>query len=228
VFGLLPPSAHGGKYKALQKQLWAFWERVTGQEYDIAILNGDLIDGGIDIQYHVTMDRSEQVQLAEEAMRAVQAKKVYITLGTPLHTGGEGVFERLLPGDVKEEHRLKIEGLNVHVRHKVPVSKTGYGQETLLARDALAQVVADSHLLVGDRPRLVVRGHAHRYVRTNNEIVDGLIVPCLQYPYSWYGATISRWQYAMGVCVMIVDGEAYTVEPHLISLVGGWLRYAKV
>ena len=228
VFGLTPPEWEVRGYETLQKALWKFWEEVTREEYDLAIVNGDLVDGGIDIVQRVTQERQEQVEMAQVAVGKIQAQKVYITLGTPLHTGGEAVYERLV-GDAQEEWRIEIEGIRMHVKHKVAASKTGYGQESLLAREALGQAVYDQEVLGLPPPNLVVRSHAHRFCHVQNEVTNGLLVPCLQYPFSWYGATISKWQYAMGVVVVEVEGGRYRVDPRLIQLsVTGWRRYERI
>lgn len=228
VFGLTPPDWIKKGYEALQKPLWTFWGEVTRDEYDVAVVNGDLIDGAIDTSGKVTVDRLEQIEMAREALAMIRAKKIYVTLGTPLHTGGESAYESLL-GDAKEEWRIDIDGVRIHVKHKINASKTGYGQESLLAREALGQAVYDQEVLRLPPPRLIVRSHAHRFCYVQNEIVDGLIIPCLQYPFSWYGATISKWQYAMGVAELQIEPTGYTIEPRLIKLnLSEWRRYERI
>lgn len=216
-WGLTPPRWQTEEH---QRKLWKVWEDICAEEYGVAIANGDLIDGAIDVTDRVAVDRIEQLKMAAEALKKIKAKKVYIVLGTPAHTGGDGIYEEVL-GEGHTELRLKVEGVRMHIRHKAGSSSTPYGTESQLMKEAVRQAYYDQEVLGLEKPMLVIRSHIHRYTYIQGEHVHCLAVPCLQYPYAWYGATRMSWGYTMGVVVLDVDGDQYAVKPRLVSLKRG-------
>jgi len=223
-FGLTPPAWQGGEFQDLQEKLWAFWEQITAEDYDIAILLGDLIDGGIDVIDHVSLDRVEQIKMASEAIRLLKAETIRILTGTPLHVNGTAEFEKFLATGsnikVLREGRFEIEDLRLHARHTGRDSQTPYGLEGALKKESVRQAWLDTVYLGLPPPDLVLRGHVHRYAFVDGKPVSAVSVPCLQYPFSGFGSTISKWGYDMGVAVLEISGRAFHIEPIRLGLKG--------
>jgi len=218
-WGLTPPEWQLGDYQQIQQGLWRFWEEVTQEPYDVAILNGDLIDGLVDEVEHVTADRAEQLKIAKRAIERIQAKKLYIVEGTPAHTGGEASYERLLAQSLGVEARpyvrLDVEGVRLHVRHTLGGSATPYSSP--IRKEAVRQVWMDQNNGI-DPPHVVIRSHVHCYQVDQDERVMGIVTPALQLPFSVYGRTRRPWKYDVGVVVLHVGNGLCLPKPVLLKL----------
>jgi len=218
-WGLTPPEWQVGDYQQVQQGLWKFWEEVTQEPYDVAILNGDLIDGLVDEVEHVTADRAEQLKIAKRAIERIQAKKLYIVEGTPAHTNGEASYERLLGEmmdiEAKPYLRLEIEGIKFHIRHVVSGSATPYG--SMIRKEAVRQVWVDESNGI-EPPDVVIRSHVHYYQVDQDERVMGIVTPALQLPFSVYGRTRRPWKYNVGVVVLHVGNGLCLPRPILLKL----------
>jgi predicted Zn-dependent protease with MMP-like domain len=218
-WGLTPPEWQVDTYRPIQQKLWEFWEEVTKDPYDIAILNGDLIDGLIDSAEHVTAAREEQLKIAVTAINKIKTNRLYIVEGTPAHVSGEASFERLLGKLLGvEAHpylRLDVEGTRIHVRHVLGSGATPYS--SAIRKEAVRQVWIDESNGI-DPPHVVIRSHVHYYHIDQDERVMGIVVPALQLPFSIYGRTRRTWKYDVGVVILHVGNELCLPRPMLLKL----------
>lgn len=217
IAGLTPPTYQLNEdhpklcgFAKFQKEtwLWFYNEIERLKPFDVAIWNGDMIDGkgaktgGTEL---LTSDRNIQVDMASEIIWKVGAKKNILTYGTSYHTGNEEDFEGSLADNIqaeaiKSELNLDINGVVLNVKHHIGGSSTPYGQGTPLLKDQLFQALrADQE----ERPKadIIVRSHVHEYLQTTNRNGTAIILPALQGSMTKYGQRR---------CIKIVDyGFAY-------------------
>jgi len=203
IAGLTPPEYHLnedhprlGHFAKFQNEtwLWFYNEIERLKPFDIAIWNGDLIDGkgrrsgGTEL---LTTDRNIQVDMASEIIWKVGAKKDVLTYGTSYHTGQEEDFERKISDNVnaeaiKPELNLDINGIILNVKHHTIPSSSPYGQGTPLLKDQLYQMLWAEH---EERPKanIVVRSHIHEYLKIDSRNGIALVLPALQGAMTKYG-----------------------------------------
>jgi len=220
LWGLTPPQWHIEKYKSIQQSLWDFWESITKEKYDVAIFNGDLIDGSIDELEHIVIDREEQVAIAVESLKRVKANKYYIVEGTPAHTVGEGSFERIVASQLNipcSPHlRLEINGVRMHIRHVTGNSSAPYS--ALLKKEIVRQIWTDENFGI-DPPHLIIRSHVHKFEVTYDDRAMGFTTPSLELPFSIYGRTQRPWKYDVGVVKLYIDEEGHCYpDPILLKI----------
>jgi hypothetical protein len=189
-----PYQGHGdSKWEQLQFSLWSWFKTEVEKHkpYDIAILNGDLIDGkgfrsgGSEL---ITADRMMQARIAFDAFRIVEAQKVRIIAGTPYHSGTEEDFEQrimdlyLADGIDCAFHGhgfYTINGRNLDVKHKISSSSVHHGRATPLLKEIDANLfwAMDDVEPMAD---IVIRGHVHYHLQTEQDGRYGFILPSLQ------------------------------------------------
>jgi hypothetical protein len=169
--GLTPPKAQRRYGRDLTRQLLWNWfhERIRKHApFDGAILNGDSVDGdgarsgGIGL---LTTDRVEQIDIAEEAVSYISAKRWWHTAGTPYHSGCQESWERILSKAIGARYELEahldLNGMQLCVRHYIGNTQSPASRFTGLSNAQVKQVL---WALRGQQPRanLIVRSHVHR------------------------------------------------------------------
>lgn len=203
IAGLTPPEYHLnedhprlGHFAKFQKEtwLWFYNEIERLKPFDVAIWNGDLIDGKgrkSGSTELLTADRNMQVDMASEIIWKVGAKKDVLTYGTSYHTGQEEDFERKIADNIdaeaiKSELNLDINGVILNVKHHTVPSSSPYGQGTPLLKDQLYQMLRAEQ---EERPKanIVVRSHIHEYIKITSRNGIALVLPALQGAMTKYG-----------------------------------------
>jgi hypothetical protein len=165
------------------------------QRPDVLICNGDAIEGNQSRQGGaelITPDRSVQCDMAIEALSQWNAKKVFMTYGTPYHVGQEAEdFERGIAKKLKakiEGHLfLNIEGVMFDIRHKVNTSAIPHGRATALLRSLMWAVIKDAEH-TAPKVDVLIRSHAHYYVGVDLPRQKAFITPGLQLARGRFGA----------------------------------------
>jgi len=198
------------KFAIFQRETWAWFENAIRklQPFDIAVWNGDMIDGkgtrsgGSEL---LTPDRTVQVEMATDIVNFVGAKKVVMTYGTPYHAGQEEDFEGLIATAtgavaIKDELNIDIEGVVFNVKHQTGSSSVPYSTATAPLKDQLYQALW-AEFEERESADIVVRSHIHEYIQINNRRGSVIVLPALQGAMTKFGGRR---------CVKLVDyGFAY-------------------
>lgn len=193
VAGLTPPkynekSEKNYKYYVYRRGLFEWFEREVGKlgKIDICVANGDLIDGkgpktGGNEQ--IVQSRPDQIQMAVDVLKMIDAKEYHFTYGTGYHVGPEDDWElqiaQAFGTDVNNVLTLNINGLVMKWRHHINGSQAPTGRATPLLRmqewDALWSL--DGEFERGD---VIVFGHTHYFQEITNRYGTAIISPALQ------------------------------------------------
>ena len=199
--GLTPPKwwtqILGDKWYRTQIDLWEeFAKGIDGlKPIDFLIVNGDCIDGrapksgGSEL---ITVSRSVQVEMASFAINYCEAKKVYITRGTPYHVGyleewENEVAKQTNAAKIGDHEFYDVNGVVFDVKHKIGGSSIPHGQHTALAKERLWNL---HWAEVGMQPKadILIRSHVHYFSVAQKDNWLGVITPALQGMGSKYGA----------------------------------------
>lgn len=170
---------------------------------DVLIVNGDCVEGvnrkggGLGVW---TADPMVQVDQAAELLKMWKAKQTFIVQGSNYHIKegnvqveeclAQKVGAEVFPGQshTKVDRRrrsgkhwyLSLEGVTIHVAHKVGVSRVFHYRTTPLSREMLHSRLNDllRHQMKEQRVRLVMRAHAHYYLWVEHSGTEGVILPC--------------------------------------------------
>lgn len=179
VLGLTHPDFDGDRrdplyhklYRA-RREYWNFFASTIAilKPIDILILNGDAIagkgekSGGIEL---IVNDRHEQCDMAVAAIEECGKPDIYMTSGTPYHTGVTEEFEREIAKTVKavkfgRHDWLSVNGLVFDYRHFISGSQMPYGRHTAGARDRVWNVLWNED---GAYPKadILIRSHVHYF-----------------------------------------------------------------
>jgi len=175
-----------------QRIIWDFFERNVNQykPFDVAVLNGDLIDGkgrksgGSEL---LTADRVKQALIAHQVFRHVEAPKVEIVAGTPFHSGDDEDWESVIAslfladGVDCEFHGhgfFECNGRNLDIKHKVGNSTVHHGRFTPMQKEIDANVWW--HLWdVEPLADIAIRGHVHSHLQLEQDFKYGFVLPAL-------------------------------------------------
>lgn len=187
---------HRFKLYRERRRMWKFFaETVSRLKPEILIVNGDAIDGkgkksgGTEL---LTTDRTEQVDMAGAAIESVGASQVYMTFGTPYHTGQYEDWEREIAKAVKAakiggDDSLSVNGLVFNYRHYIGRSSIPHGKYTPIARDRLWNVLWNDR---GEYPKahVILRSHVHYFAYCGDADWLAMTLPALQGYGTKYGA----------------------------------------
>ena len=206
VTGLTPPEYNNveDKHTEYRKKAWQWFSQTIRrlQPINIAIGNGDLIDGrqekngGNEL---LNCDRHIQVKMAARIVNLLEADKVYLSTGTPYHTGKLEGWENMVAeksnAEIANIIKIDVNGCKINARHKTGRSSVPHGKYTQLALQSLWE---DLKVVGTDEGKvnILIRSHVHytsAITSGNNRLA--LTTPALQ------GAT----DYGEKECTGIVD-----------------------
>lgn len=240
VVGLTPPEYIGTvpeegnrvayKHYKQRQMLWEWFERELDEAgpYDIALVNGDTIDGtgirsgGTEL---LTVDRMAQVEMAASVIRRINAPIVYMTHGTAYHSGKEEDWELLVAREVGAEigdnFNGRISGLAVNMRHFIGGTGAISSRFTGLNKAQVNQWYW-SERKQQPKANLILRSHIHscRYAGIPGENWAAWSLPALQGLGSKYGArAIDGLPVDFGFLVLDVESQDnWTITPHIMAL----------
>ena len=233
--GLTPPDWDPGgdserqvKTRAIRNLIWNFFSKAVKEygPFDFAIHNGDLVDGpqpaerGIEL---ILNDGNEQVKAAADIIKFINAKKNYISFGTPYHTGKaedqESLIAEKVGADIGGHEWLNVNGLIISYKHHIGGSSIPHGRNTPVARERLWELLWAER---GDYPKaeLLIRSHVHYYSVTGGLGWTALTTPALQ----GYGVKYARRLSGMvdiGLIVLdVVDAQHWSWTPIILRGMG--------
>lgn len=203
---------------------------------DIVIANGDLIDGlGFHDPSQTQTDLLKQAKDAFNLLKLWDAKKYFLTFGTPFHVTSKvtGVdYEQMIcdllnewrPGcariedDYNVNPSLTIKGVRFNVRHKVGTSIVPYGKATLLLRNVIAALMKKA-INGQELPHVILRSHAHYYLKVEEYGIMAVIIPCWQHPGSKFGNRQCEGLVDVGSVRFKINEETkeFWMEKHIIN-----------
>jgi hypothetical protein len=232
--GLTPPSwqyATGGgadrdKFAKLQKCIWEWWVAKCAElkKIDVLICNGDAIDGKGDRSggtEQLEEDMIKQAEMAAECLSVPGAKKIYMTYGTPYHTGKSEDFEYLvaekLGAEIHSHAFIDVNGLIFDVKHKTSSSIIPHGRHTGISRDALWNVLWSTQEEIQPNAHVTVRSHVHYFASSEAWGKLNIITPAMMGFGSKYGARQCSGIVNIGfVTFEIEDSERFSWDKHIL------------
>ena len=187
--GLTPPSfqwpigsevSHEwNKFGKIQRECWEWFKREIKamQPIDIAIVNGDTIDGrgersgGTEL---ITGDRGRQVEIAVDCLKIINPGRFVIVRGTPYHVGEQESWEDQVSSQLSEAFDCKIgdhewvavefgkETAMFDVKHYVGSSQVPYSRGTAVKRDEMWNLLW-AEAKYQPRSNWIIRSHVHYY-----------------------------------------------------------------
>lgn len=233
--GLTPTKFQGSedgrsKHFNQRKDLWKwFTSELKGEKFDLALLNGDLIDGRGDRSggtEQLTVDREVQAEMAVSVIRTINAPKNYLTYGTGYHVGKEEDWEKHIASEIKanllcDHLNIIISGLSISMRHQIAGTGSVPSRFTGLSNAQIKQLLWAER---GHQPRanLLIRSHVHvcRYVGEPASNWAAWTTPALQGLGSKYGArAIDGLPVDFGYLVLEVKSEkVWGIEAHIAPI----------
>jgi hypothetical protein len=236
--GLTPPefwwsSERNNQISDMQRETWACYKDMLDEigEVDVAIVNGDLIDGKGNRSGStelVTADLNEQIKMACRCIEQIKCKHVYLTYGTPYHTSSgsgedmEQIVANYLGYGIKSHLKLKVDGVVFDVRHDVNSSAVPYARNTALAKtavwDRLNKIREEDYDLACNKT-VYVRSHVHYYNYCGDYTGLALTLPALQTSFTKFGKRrcvgTTDWG---GVLIEVENGEILNHKPYLYTI----------
>jgi len=193
---------------------------------DILIVNGDAIDGkggksGSTEQIYP--DRVDQVEMAADIIRMFKAKHIFMTYGTPYHTGDLEDWEDLIAKDVMaekigSEDSLEVNGKVINYRHHIGRSSVPHGRHTAVAKEALWNRLWSER---GEFPKanIIIRSHVHYFSYAGSHEWVGITTPALQGYGTKYGTRRVSGTVDIGALYFEFDKNGgYTWKPLILRL----------
>ena len=230
--GLTPPgwqfskTGHRKETAKQQRETWNWFARevkpLTGA--DVAIWNGDLIDGrgersgGTEL---ITPDRLEQCAMAEAIVRTVGAQTNLFVHGTPYHTGQSEDFETQIAEEFDQQPHghlwTNVNGWIVDAKHKVGSSGIPHGRHTAPAKERMWNVLW-SEYQGQPKSHIILRSHVHYYSYCGGADWVAMTLPALQGFGSKFGERQCSGIVDFGFLHFDITEDAYTWQKHILRL----------
>lgn len=234
VMGLTPPTwqfnqdnSSRGEIARVQKEAWNWYTQAVqhvGKNIDILVVNGDLIDGRGERSGStelITTCRIQQGNIAIEALSQWNPDQVFITRGTPYHTGQAEQFEDLiadkLNAHIEDVLDLRVHGKTFNFRHKIGSSSVPYGKATQVIKEAIWNAL---YAIYHEIPSadVIIRSHVHHMVINRDGSRWSITTPALQVN-SRYGKQQCNGITDFGFLVVdIYENGHIIVNPYLAKL----------
>lgn len=233
--GLTPPdwqwdaedsNEYRAKWGAVQRQLWGYFrETISGLRPDILVVNGDAVDGGGSRSggsERICSEQNEEVLMAAECIRVARADKVFMTYGTPYHTGVQYDVESLVAhavgAEIEAEAVLDVNGVVFNFRHKVGASSVPHGRHTAVSRERMWNLLWATRDQA-PQAEVIVRSHVHYFNFCGGPGWLAMTTPALQGLGSKYGQRACSGVVDFGMIHFDIrpSGE-YSWKPHIVVL----------
>jgi hypothetical protein len=211
------------RIRNLQRECWKFFAESIAEEQpiDVAIWNGDLIDGRQEKQGGnelITADRHIQATYAASIIEHVDAPKNYIVRGTDYHVGQCESFEDSIASStgasIHDKLWLDVNGVVISARHHIGSGTAAQGRATPLLRDMLWNAI-NAAIDAEPSADILVRSHVHYRLIVHGE-KTGIITPALQARGGRYGDTRLSGTVHFGFIILdIIDPETWRKAPCL-------------
>jgi hypothetical protein len=210
----------------VQETMWNWYKGEIDKlgQVDFLIVNGDAIDGKANKlggRGLITADRSEQVDIAKDAIDYVNASKIAIIKGTRYHVGDDEDWEEVLAERVNADKVgihdwYQIDDVIIDCKHKVGSSSIPHGRYTAIAREKLWN---DLWAERGLQPNadILIRSHCHYFVHCGDAKSLRIITPALQWSTD-FGSREMSGTIDVGFIVIKIEGDSYIWQPKLLDL----------
>ncbi len=165
-----PRAGHEHQKQYEQRRvLWGWFnEHIKKYHFDMAIWNGDMIDGkgeksgGTEL---LTSDRNEQVEWAAKIIKTVGIKRNYMTYGTPYHGGATEDFEKSVCKEagcdkIENEGHYDVNGVIIAAKHYIGNTTSPVSRATAMSRAEIIQAMW-AELKQQPKANCVIRSHIH-------------------------------------------------------------------
>jgi len=196
----------------LRRQYWAWWLKSIKEsgKFDVAVANGDLIDGtgykdkGI---YQDTTNIEWQQKIAIEVLNTINTKKHFIVRGTKYHVmdvlEAENAIAAALGAVIDDAIIFKCNGKLFKVKHKGTRGGVPHSATPKLGKRIWD--IISSYAYGEDIPDFSIRSHAHEKFYCETDFGVFIQTPCLQLKgRSAYGRGIDG-LYSVGFMVIEID-----------------------
>ena len=233
--GLTPPpwqckgDGWSEKVRLVQKQCWDWFDRSVGaRKWDFVVCNGDAVDGngyrsgGTE---QISTDPQVQAEIASYILKRYMSKgtKLYMTYGTPSHTGTDSDTENLIAHDCNATEIgahvfLDADGVVFDFKHKVGSSGIPHGRATSIKKAQLWNALW-SEAKEQPRANVVARSHVH-YHQAVYDPDSGwaMTTPALQGYGSKYGSRQCEGRVHYGFITTECKKGVFSWEPHIAKL----------
>lgn len=198
VSGLTPPAREmtpeqgTEQYELYELRRWLYSSWANALEpfrpFDVAIFNGDLIDGdqsrssGWEL---LEVDRLQQAEMAKHLVRQVGASVNKFVMGTAYHTGPDEDYEALVANEfderIQKEVVLTVRGTTFHATHHVSGSSLAHTRQNALGREINDMLVRLAKRRIdADWVHILVRSHCHYGGSISDHGMTAYRVPALQ------------------------------------------------
>jgi predicted phosphodiesterase len=209
----------------IQKKIYKKWEEMVDEvgRVDAVINLGDTCDGtnrksqGTGLW---TTDINLQMETAKNLLSMVKSSRIIGVQGSYYHVGDnlssdKSVVENL-GGTFGDELAVVVENKRIHACHDIGVSSSGLAYRTTpIAQQMMVAALNPEYKNFS----LIIRGHAHYYVRVSFANTTGLICPCWSGRDEFVARRSLAWNPHMGYVLLSV-GDSIEVEPHIFTLRG--------
>lgn len=242
VFGVVAnPAGVREEYRYFAQTLFDWREKKIREigSVDMVIELGEVCDGpghASSLEVYTT-DMDAQADDAADLICMWPSDDIRICHASKYHSGKDGKIEYAVSDkiklrgnrrvEVKDTHRLQIEGVKVNARHHVGNSRTGHGQFSQLGKVATNDYLRGAYREYPGAD-LYLRAHTHKYAFVGDELYAAYNNPAMQWPLGEYGFKIDDPHYTMGFLKLTIDGSSWNVEPYLLRVSLPEETYAKV
>lgn len=195
--GLTPPKYQKNEH---QEIYWKAFDRMLkefrcGKKIDVALWNGDLVDGSGERSGGTeedSTDANRQTEIARAVVGHVGAKENIFTYGTPYHAGNKDCdFEvqiaRDFGGNISGQQFFSVNKTMFHAKHKVGGSQAGvHTRFTAIARQKMWNMFWAEHDEC-PKAQVFIRSHVHYHVYCGDDKWLAMVLPALQGWGSKYG-----------------------------------------
>lgn len=199
-FDARPNDTKSANYKLYlaRRAYWKWYEEKAlelGQPTAL-IVNGDAVEGKGEKSGStelITADRGEQTSMAIAALEIWKAPRIFMSYGTPYHTGASEDWEN----EIAKSEKLNVEKIGGHdwidvnglvfdYKHFVGASSIPHGRFASIAKERLWNLLWAEH---DEYPKadIIIRSHVH-YCRYCGADWLALTTPALQGPGTKYGS----------------------------------------
>lgn len=195
---LIPTDKKSAEYDLhkIRKESYTVYRNIINKlnPIDVLIVNGDLIDGegqasgGTELLFN---DVTKQIDMAVAAVNECEAKKIFISYGTPYHVGKSADWEneiasRVNAVEIVSHGWIDINGLIIDYRHKVGSSSVPYGRQSPIAKERMWNLL-NTEYAEFPKSDVIIRSHVHYFSYCGGSNWLGITTPALQNSFSKYG-----------------------------------------
>jgi len=220
------------KFARIQQQIysWTKDEMKKIGDFDVLIINGDVIEGDGDKNRGLELidnDRLNQVAMAQRAILSLfPCKNIRVIEGTPYHDGKCEPYSKEFARQIQTEEwsrrdRFKVNGLQFDVRHKVNSSALPHTAFSGIAKEQMLEKYEKDYYDIDKNANIVIRSHQHkwRYLEGMYPNSCAFVTPGLKGLGEGYAERVGNGVIDIGFVVVYVKNEfEWSIEKHFMPI----------